>query len=291
MRTWFTTFTLLTMLALCVSAAYCCVGARPLAMGGAFIALADDANATYWNPAGLAQMPPGQMLGTWTHTAENRDLVNYQEYASLVNSFRSSRFVKKIAVGGSYIASDTTVMLGFTPLLDEQQWYWGSLAVDTGSLGMFGVNVRKVNNSISGHSADSDWAIDAGYLCRLSPSLTAGILAQDLNEPETRIDDTSFSNALNWRAGLAFRPNKSTVITVDGYDLADNCGLQSARVGAEKVFSNFILRAGYYGLLSDAEQGMTFGLGISKELYDIDAALLMGDFDNTIMVSASFNLL
>ncbi|MDH5174640.1 MAG: PorV/PorQ family protein, partial [Elusimicrobiota bacterium] len=29
-------------------------GARPVAMGGAFVAVADDANTTYWNPAGLA---------------------------------------------------------------------------------------------------------------------------------------------------------------------------------------------------------------------------------------------
>lgn len=32
------------------------VGARPLSMGGAFTAIADDANAFYWNPAGLVQM-------------------------------------------------------------------------------------------------------------------------------------------------------------------------------------------------------------------------------------------
>jgi len=28
-------------------------GARPLAMGGAFVAAANDATAAYWNPAGL----------------------------------------------------------------------------------------------------------------------------------------------------------------------------------------------------------------------------------------------
>jgi len=32
------------------------VGARALAMGGAYIAVADDANAGYWNPAGLNQI-------------------------------------------------------------------------------------------------------------------------------------------------------------------------------------------------------------------------------------------
>ncbi len=32
------------------------VGTRPLSMGGAFLAVADDGNAIYWNPAGLARM-------------------------------------------------------------------------------------------------------------------------------------------------------------------------------------------------------------------------------------------
>ena len=31
-------------------------GARSLAMGGAFVSIADDATATYWNPAGMSQI-------------------------------------------------------------------------------------------------------------------------------------------------------------------------------------------------------------------------------------------
>ncbi len=292
MRTWVTTLLLLTVLAASVSSAYSCVGARPLAMGGAFIAVADDANATYWNPAGLAQLPAGQVLGTWTHTADNRDLVNYQEYASLVSCFGASRFVKKVAIGASYVASDTTVMLGLNPMEDEQQWYWASLAVDMGGLGMFGANVRKVKSSISDYHIESDLAVDVGYLYRVSPRLTVGLLAQDVNEPETRVGDImTIVPIVNWRAGLAYRPNDTTLLAVDAYDIADNGGYQGLRVGAEKVFKNFILRAGYYGLGSDVDRGATFGIGISKELYNVDATVLTGDFDNTIMVSASFNVL
>ncbi|MBU0567282.1 hypothetical protein KJ693_09645 [bacterium] len=32
------------------------VGARALGMGGAFVGLADDASALYWNPAGTSQL-------------------------------------------------------------------------------------------------------------------------------------------------------------------------------------------------------------------------------------------
>ena len=38
------------------------LGSRPLGMGGAFVALADDANGIYWNPAGLVQMKRQEAL-------------------------------------------------------------------------------------------------------------------------------------------------------------------------------------------------------------------------------------
>ena len=32
------------------------VGSRPLSLGGAFVAVADEASAVYWNPAGLGDL-------------------------------------------------------------------------------------------------------------------------------------------------------------------------------------------------------------------------------------------
>jgi hypothetical protein len=40
-------------------------GARALGMGGAFVAVADDASATHWNPAGLATGGPAGMTIGW----------------------------------------------------------------------------------------------------------------------------------------------------------------------------------------------------------------------------------
>ena len=45
------------------------VGTRALGMGGAFVAVADDATATYWNPAGLAT---GAILDFRLESLENR---------------------------------------------------------------------------------------------------------------------------------------------------------------------------------------------------------------------------
>ena len=42
------------------------IGARPLGMGESFVAIADDANAISWNPAGLVQLRQQAINGMYT---------------------------------------------------------------------------------------------------------------------------------------------------------------------------------------------------------------------------------
>ena len=51
------------------------LGTRALGMGGAFVAVADDATATYWNPAGVATGPTFNLLFDWSDgdRGANRD--------------------------------------------------------------------------------------------------------------------------------------------------------------------------------------------------------------------------
>ena len=41
------------------------VGVRAMGMGGAFVGVADDFTAMYWNPAGLAQMQRREVAGVF----------------------------------------------------------------------------------------------------------------------------------------------------------------------------------------------------------------------------------
>ena len=43
------------------------VGARTMGMGGAFLGIADDSTALYWNPAGLAQIRKFELYGSLSH--------------------------------------------------------------------------------------------------------------------------------------------------------------------------------------------------------------------------------
>jgi len=51
------------------------VGARAVGMGGAFVAVADDATAPWWNPAGLVYLPYREVLPQ--HSEQFGNLVNH----------------------------------------------------------------------------------------------------------------------------------------------------------------------------------------------------------------------
>jgi hypothetical protein len=62
-------------------------GARALAMGSAFTAIADDATATYWNPAGIALLPslegsPKGWQAVFMHAEQFGDLINFNFFAA-----------------------------------------------------------------------------------------------------------------------------------------------------------------------------------------------------------------
>src|SRR5690348_3174315 len=63
-------------------------GARPLGMGGAFTAVADDVDSLYWNPAGLATFRSSQV--TFQHAPEPLDTsYQYMAYAQPVYALGS----------------------------------------------------------------------------------------------------------------------------------------------------------------------------------------------------------
>src|SRR5438874_2607661 len=48
-------------------------GATAEGMGGAFVAIASDLSAIYWNPAGLAQQPGWQIYADYMHQGNNSE--------------------------------------------------------------------------------------------------------------------------------------------------------------------------------------------------------------------------
>lgn len=76
------------------------VGARPLALGGAYVALVEDASASYWNPAALPRNDQRQFV--YMHSERFGDLVNYDS-GSIVFRTKQGRDGSKSAFGLSFL--------------------------------------------------------------------------------------------------------------------------------------------------------------------------------------------
>jgi len=279
-----------------------CVGARQLAMGGAFIAIADDASAVYWNPAGLVQLKNIEF--TYTRTMNNRDKINYDDFFS----FAWCNENQGTAVAWSYIGSGFKYLIDYTedgsPITFEpkNQRYVISVAKKLWEGFSIGANIRSSRHtytlSAPGYwpysESDSNIELDLSVLCKFGDLLTAGVLVQNVNKPKYTIMDESWTMVRNVRPGIALRITDSLRISADYYDLLKEAQLDDRlMLGTEMTLGNFAFRAGTY--MGNKTAGVGYAIddlqiGGRKARLKIDCALLMDDLRDTFMLGATMTL-
>jgi len=113
---------------------YVGAGARALAMGGAYAAMAGDATTAYWNPAGLCRLQGQEAV--FMHSERFGGLIMYDYLAY-------ARSNGETGLGASLFRTDAGDIANTTNL----QWY------DTGSDGVFGVD----GTGEPGDAGNDDW--------------------------------------------------------------------------------------------------------------------------------------
>ncbi len=164
-------------------------GGQSLGMGGAFVAVARDVTAGYWNPAGLAFIEyPELML---MHSRQFADLVNYN-YASVAlpvgrrNSLGFS--IIRLAVDDIKKTALTNPEVGLgelnRPYVVESfgsadYAFFFSYAKRVSEGFSYGGNVKFINRSIDDHSA---WGVgfDVGFMFNPTSQLIVGVNLQDV---------------------------------------------------------------------------------------------------------------
>jgi hypothetical protein len=268
-----------------------CVGARALGMGGAFVAVADDTSATYWNPAALPYLP--EKSATYMHVFNEN--INYQNYFAYVQTLDD-----KSAVGLSYL---TYQLIPAISMYDSsiswgETWYWLSYGVEVAEGTALGVNLKFIEDNLevveSGVelpiSADTDMGLDVGVFSHVGDNVTLGLLIQNANEPDTQINGvTAATWGRNWRPGAAVKLEDGVTIATEVYDAFNDMDARGVRFGIEKKFAEerFALRAGRYA--GGGISALTLGAGIwGEQGWTLDVAYLTGDLDNTWVASGTF---
>jgi hypothetical protein len=291
------TLLLLSVTFLIADGVAACVGARPHGMGGAFIGVADDINAVYWNPAGLVQLEESEI--TWTRTLNNRDIINYDDFLA-VGSY-NEEWGLAYAVGYINIADYYLDYLsrygyaGYDYLVyvdNKIQWLIFSLAKKITPQLSIGGNIRYMYFSLGfedleGFNVMADSAeflsFDLSFFYQADERLAFGLLIQDINRPEFIIDGVRWSYIRNVRPGISIRITDSLLVSASIYDLLEEVPMDDRlRIGFEQKIDKLAVRAGL-------ENGnMTFGLGINEKHFALDYVLLGDELADTHMLGLTY---
>jgi hypothetical protein len=283
------------------------VGARALGMGGAFVGIADDVTACFWNPAGLSQLSQREL--SLMHAETFGSLLN-QDFVAvgfpLGTQDRSSALafsLQRLGGGGVKITdlqksgqpisdSNLVVLLREESHADYALWVSYSQQVRPGLYG--GANLKVIYRDLVSTTAYGVGA-DLAVLVKPYPFLTLGANLQDLTSsvlfydngttetinPTTKLGAAishpvgDFAVSLAGDADLRYENRKSAAQYWMGELSAD------MHYGAEVWYRGWLAgRLGY-------DQGnLTAGAGLWINQFGLDAAFLSHEeLDNTYRVS------
>ncbi|MCK4649515.1 hypothetical protein KAT51_08330 [bacterium] len=243
------------------------VGARATGMGGAFVAVADDAYAAYYNPAGLSQLKKRE--GTFTSLVNNAVRNKYLDYNDII--IYANPDEEYGAWAGWFVHSGSRLTGEEKP----EYWYCYSYGKEVLRGFSLGGNLRYIwGNTRHPNVSDHAGALDLALLYRPVKWFSAGLLIQDLTESEHWGEEYD----INFRPGVAFRPDRLTVVACDLYDATGETddtshdASQDVRVGVERWITKHryvALRGGVYHIGS-MYKAYTGGLGLRFEIEQIE---------------------
>jgi len=241
-------------------------GARAMGMGNGFTALAEDATAVYYNPAGLAYLPSQQI--SFLHTILFEGTV--YDFASYVYPLGSAGGLglAGMRIGtddierrdlthdlGQFSASQIQILLSYGRTINDRFAAGGSL--------------KLAHQSIDDFSAYG-YGLDLAGRARLISTLNAGLLMQDLIGARLRLAKAKERVPFLLRAGLAYQYRRdnlplSGTVSLD-LDKPENRSVK-LHAGLEVAHTNgLVVRGGY------DRDNVTLGLGLRYQQLTFDYA-------------------
>ncbi len=287
------------------------VGARPLGLGGAFVALADDSNAANYNAAGLAYVNNIHLGATYAQRFSG--LVNYSIIAAVLPVGR----IGTIGADVGFLSEDSGIY-------NEQTFRFSYARTVIKQIGI-GVNLKyfstsydEANESVKenpyfAQTSSSTFSFDIGLMAKPIDDLHIGISAENLVPADISISEAETDTIpQNIRAGIVYRLESIAEMSAQGeaisnvlkntlaiVELNARDGVVTTRGGVEIWINNAIAVRGGFGMISDDNSVTTVNLGGSAKVpiggtalqLDYGFQLLTGDLQNNTTQRFSINLL
>jgi hypothetical protein len=265
------------------------IGARALAMGGAFVAVASDATAMLWNPAGLAQLEDTRLTGMST---DLYGLGITHQFIGAITTFANLGIGlgwERASIGGQIIDAGGVQGNTFTWV---EQAIVGSLATNVLDVAMAGANVKYYLADDGLGGAATGFGFDLGLMVSLGDMFVIGVNAMDLAGSSIEWDGgtTDVISGL-YKAGLAMKLADDRLILATDVDF-DGTDLGNTHVGVEfSVIDELALRGGVVLTNNFQDYYFTVGAGINVAGLYVDAAYILEEtLGNTLVLSAEFSL-
>ena len=258
------------------------VGARPLGMGGAFVALADDGNAASYNPAGLGYINAAHLSLT---TAQRfRGLINYNYISGVVPLRSVGAFGASIGI----LSEDSEVYKEQIATISYGKTFLEKFALGL-NLKSFSVRFDENNESVSAHLQNNsqffahtsvvDFSFDLGLMATPVTGLTLGLSAENLFPANVSVSEAGEDFVpQNLRFGLAYRLDTIAATSkqealrevlksgIGLFEVAFRDGAWQSHIGAELWLNRTIgVRAGY-SLRSGVNRATGIALGGSVKM-------------------------
>ena len=166
------------------------IGARPMGMGRAYVAVSDDPNVMFMNPAGIG------LQKSWGITSMSSKLMDNVDYRMIGGVYATS--VGTVGIGylssttpAGYLTTDIDSINGAQPITYGSTMLMLSYGRDmseflnnTDSLGKlsFGFNLKSVSSQFQGTDGSSNGtSVDAGLLFKANKNMSFGISVQNLS--------------------------------------------------------------------------------------------------------------
>lgn len=269
-------------------------GIRALSMGGAFVAVSDDASAALWNPGGLGLL----QNRTFEVSHANLGLVDLDEqYASLaIPSWRwgtTAVSFRRYAIDGVERRDDRNAIVGgaLEDRQSELKLSYGRAVRDAWSVGG-AFKVRR--QSLAGFSA-SALGLDLGVTARPGVALgretgwasrvSAGLALRNVLEPKLRLDREEVVDPATAQVGAAYRHSFGRAVgLLAAIDMEKSARTAwNPRIGGETTVMNILALRG--GVNDDS---WSAGAGVAWKGVHVDYAFEENEIDTIQRFGVSF---